>query len=185
MQAACNLTDAERKMRLNKISTANRPGTRQMIYAAQQFVKEPCGILTLWGGVGNAKSVILQAVVNECILSGVPAVYVTFSELLDWIKESYEDGCSDSTMARKNKAATVRVLAIDEMDKVKRTEWVNEFQSDILDRRYRLGLSGQAGTVLAMNKSPEEMPEWISSRLADGRNRIVENQDSDLRPMMT
>ena len=164
--------------------TANRSGTREMVEAARAFVKEPRGILTLWGKCGNAKTVVCQAIVNECILAGIPAVYVTFAELLDWVKESYEPGCNESTASRKDRAATVHVLAIDEVDKVKRTEWVSEFQSDVLDRRYRRGLSGQVGTILVMNSSPDQMPEWISSRLNDGRNRIVENQDTDLRQKM-
>lgn len=154
-----------------------------MVMAARAFVHKPVGILTLWGGVGNAKTVVLQSIINECVSVGVPAVYITFRQLLDWIQEAYEQQTNDS-ISRKDKMAKIRVLAIDEMDKVKKTEWVNEFQSDILDKRYRLGLSGEAGTVLAMNKSPDEMPEWISSRLSDGRNRTIQNQDPDLRPMM-
>jgi hypothetical protein len=75
----------------------------------------------------------------------------------------------------------VRVLAIDEMDKVKQTDWVNEFQTDVLDRRYRLGIDGKAGTILAMNKSPETLSDWIYSRLSDGRNKIMQNRDGDIR----
>jgi len=41
------------------------------------------------------------------------------------------------------------------------------------------------GTVIAMNESPDALPQWISSRLRDGRNRIVHNADPDVREMMS
>ncbi len=39
--------------------------TAAMEQAARAFLRHPYGFLTLWGGVGNGKTLILQAVVNE------------------------------------------------------------------------------------------------------------------------
>lgn len=177
------MTQQEMTLTLDAISLQGRPDTARMVARARTFIENPVGIFTLWGSCGNAKTMVLQSIVNACIGNGIPAIYVTFAQLLDWVREAYRDQ-NESVISRKDKAATVHVLAIDEMDKVKHTEWVNEFITDILDRRYRLGLSEQVGTVIAMNESPESLSEWIYSRLADGRNTILHNGDKDIRRLV-
>lgn len=154
-----------------------------MLSAARSFVEQPAGMLTLWGGVGNAKTLILQAVVNECIQRGVMAVYVTMLDILEYVREAYRDQ-SDSAWRRLDRFSTVPVLAIDEADKVKDTDWTLERETALFDKRYRLGIARKAGTLIAMNKSPEHLPEWIQSRLYDGRNRVYKNADPDMRRLM-
>jgi len=173
-------------LRLSDVSEAG-PGTAAMLAAAREFVAQPSRMLTLWGGAGNAKTLILQAVVNECIERGVMAVYVTMLDLLEYIREAYQEGQEGrygSAWSRMDRVTAVPVLAIDEVDKIKATEWAIERETAILDKRYRLGLARHVGTLLAMNTNPDRLPEWISSRLADGRNRIVHNDDPDMRRLM-
>ncbi len=76
------------------------------------------------------------------------------------------------------------VLAIDEFDKLKVTEWYEEFETMLMSRRYRDAVDGLSGTVLAMNSDPAKLPEHIYSRLSDGRNLILHNTDPDLRSLM-
>jgi len=183
LRDACNLTMGELQMNLDKIDLHGRPDTTRIVTHARQFIALPVGMFTVWGTCGNAKTMILQSIVNACIGNGIPAMYVTFAQLLDWVRDAYNHQ-GDSVITRKDRVATVRVLAIDEMDKVKHTDWVNEFETDILDRRYRLGLDGKAGTVIAMNESPEMLSQWIYSRLSDGRNVIMQNRDKDIRRLL-
>jgi len=197
----CECTSAYRATRLQQISGLNAdeqhvtlgdviesgPDTAAMLAAARSFVAQPTGILTLWGGPGNAKSLVLQGVVNECIQHNVMAVYVTCLDLLDYIREAFndkQDGRYESAWKRMERFANVQVLCIDEVDKVKASEWAIERETAIFDKRYRLGLARQSGTVLAMNANPDRLPEWIFSRLSDGRNRIIENHDPDMRRLM-
>jgi hypothetical protein len=70
------------------------------------------------------------------------------------------------------------------MDKVKKTEWVMEVETQLLDARYRDAIAGARGTVLAMNCSPEQLSDHLFSRLRDGRNSMIENRDPDLRTML-
>lgn len=182
LQRISGLTGDELAQRLDDVRPAG-PGTAQMLSAARLFLDEPAGMLTLWGGVGNAKTLILQAVVNECIMRGMMAVYVTMLDLLDYIREAYNDQ-TDSAWRRLDRFATVPVLAIDEVDKVKASDWTIERESALIDKRYRLGISRRAGTLLAMNKDPHTLPEWISDRLYDGRNTVVHNADQSMRRVM-
>lgn len=185
LQALSGLRRAELAIRLSNIDTSGRPGTQQMIEACRAFVSDPAGILTLWGSVGNAKTMCLQGVVNELQILG--AVYVTAFDLLSHIRAAFNaqrQVQDDDAYARLCRFERVRVLAIDEFDKARITDWAMEQITDLIDKRYRGGIDRSLGTLLAMNADPALQPEWIASRLADGRNRIIHNADGDLRPIL-
>lgn len=159
-----------------------------MVEAAKHFVQEPYGILTIHGGTGNAKTTALQGIVNELVSMRVQAVYITAFDLIGYIRAAFSSNgkevINDDAHARLKKLESVRVLCVDEMDKVKWSDWVQEQLTDLVDVRYRLGLGLEAGTVIAMNASPDILPAWMFSRLADGRNVMIENKDADVRPGM-
>lgn len=182
LQRISGLIGDELKARLDDVIDAG-PGTAAMLRSAREFVEQPAGMLTLWGGAGNSKTLILQAVVNECIGRGVVATYITMLDLLDYIREAY-NGQAESAWSRLDRLSNVPMLAIDEVDKVKETEWTLERETSLIDKRYRLGLARRAGTLLAMNKSPLLLPDWISDRLYDGRNIVIKNTDPSMRKMM-
>jgi DNA replication protein DnaC len=180
LQAICGLTETERAYRLMQITPSGDTG--RMVDAASDFILSPAGILTLWGTTGNAKTVVLMSIVNECVERGTPAVYLTGFDLVGYIRDAFKE--DDSALARIRRFENVPVLCLDELDKIKWSDWVEEQITELIDRRYRLGLERGYGTVIAMNKSPEQMPTWIYSRLSDGRNKIIKNTDADLRPLM-
>lgn len=182
LQEICGMTDDEMRYRLDDIQVTGGD-TDRMVTAARVFIATPARFLTLHGGSGNAKTVVLMAIVNECLRRGVPAVYTTFFDLIGYVREAYRNE-SESAWRRVRRYESVRVLCIDECDKIKVTESVEELLTALVDRRYRDGLSRLSGTVLAMNDDPETLPVWIYSRLRDGRNRIICNHDEDMRPVM-
>ncbi|MEP7135810.1 MAG: AAA family ATPase [Chloroflexota bacterium] len=144
--------------------------------------------MTLWGGPGNAKTMALQAVVNHFVNNNTDAVYVTAFDLISYIRAAFQKTkgndlqvIDDSAYARLGKFEHVKLLAIDEFDKVRVTDWVQEQFTDLIDRRYRLAQDEQVGTMIAMNDDPRNLPAWIYSRLA--QNIIVHNGDSDMRPV--
>ncbi len=158
-----------------------------MLKACRSFVEDPVGILTLWGGVGNGKTMCLQAVVNELIERGVMSIYITAFDLFSHIRDAFNarrEVVSESAYNRLGRFERVRVLALDEMDKVRPTDWMQEQLTHLIDKRHRHGLDGKNGTLIAMNTDPALQSDWIASRLMDGRNRVVHNTDADLRPML-
>jgi DNA replication protein DnaC len=183
LQRLSGLTDVERKLTLASIGTAGRPATAAMVQACADFLLSPFGSLTIHGTSGNAKTVALQACVNALVSVGVEAVYITAFDLIGYIRDAFNEKKevkSESAYDRMVRFGTVSFLAIDELDKVKQTDWIIEQITDLIDRRYRLGQDGKAGTMIAMNGDPRDLPTWIYSRLSQGV--IVENNDSDLRP---
>ena len=183
LQRLSGLTETERSIRLSAIETNGRKGTTAMVKACEMTLQNPTGSLVIHGTSGNAKTVALQGCVNELLDRNVEAVYITAFDLISHIREAFNENKevkSESAYERIVRFGTVPFLAIDELDKVKWTGWVEEQITDLMDRRYRLAVDGQAGTMIAMNGDPELLPMWIYSRLSQGE--IVRNDDSDLRP---
>lgn len=183
LQAMCGLNDAERKITLFSIAP-NGQDTTRMVQAAQTFIAQPAGFLTIYGSCGNAKTLILQAVVNAMLSQGVAAIYTTFYDLVNWIREAYNDRENESAWRRVKRLQDVRVLCIDELDKVKQSEWVSEVETQLLDARYRDGIAGLSGTLLAMNGNIDLLSDHLESRLRDGRNVLIQNNDPDMRRVM-
>lgn len=183
LQKLSGLTDTERNLTLDSINlNSETPNTAVMVAACRAFLASPTGMLTIHGTSGNAKTVALQACVNAMVRNNVEAVYITAFDLIGYVREAFTETKeikSDSDHARLLRFGTVPFLAIDEFDKVKMSEWVVQEITDLIDRRYRLGVDGQAGTMIAMNNQPAALPTWIYSRLTQGE--IIRNDDPDLR----
>ena len=187
LQALSGQSAAEMLVRLADIDATAGPGTTMMVAEARAFVGHPVAMLTITGSCGNGKSDVLHAIVNECIGRHVEAVYATIFDLMGWVKEAFNDSGgvkSESAYSRIKQLERVRVLCIDEFDKLQRTPWMVEQMTDLVDARHRYGLDGVLGTVIAANAGIETLPDWICSRLKDGRNRRVVNNDADMRPLM-
>jgi DNA replication protein DnaC len=187
LQRLSGLTDFERSQTLDQISTLNRPGTLAMVQHCKRFIHSPTYIMTIWGGAGNAKTMALQSVVNHFVDQKIEAVYVTAFDLISYIRSAFvKENGNDLTVNDGNayqrllQFERVQILAVDEFDKIRVTDWVREQLTDLIDRRYRLAMDEQAGTLIAMNDDPRNLPDWIYSRLA--QNVIVHNFDSDMRP---
>lgn len=158
--------------------------TAKMERAAREFLEEPYGFLTIYGGVGNGKTLILQALVNELREGrGLEGAYITFKDLIDFMRAGFDD----DTFTERDRYEYLRdvpVLAIDEIDKARMTAYSDEFRSAFLDYRYRLGWNRKAATIMAMNCAPEDLPPHIYDRLRDGRFTVIENRDRSMRPAM-
>jgi DNA replication protein DnaC len=158
-----------------------------MVTALREFVQSPTGIITIYGTPGNAKTIGLQAVVNELRRQGIEAIYITMFDLISHVREAFNDKRevkSETSYDRLCRWEQVRVLAIDEFDKVRhQTDWVLDQLTDLIDKRYRTAMDGTTGTLIAMNDNMADLPDWISSRLRDDLNRVIENLDPDMRSM--
>lgn len=185
------MTEAEKLYRLDDIDgAANGQGTRDMLTAARTFLSDPVWMLTIHGTPGNAKSVAMIAMVNELNERGIPAYYTTLLDLMEMVRQAYRHDDNKNRVIRSEDAydllmrfCEARVLAIDEFDKVTSvTDWVLQTMTALIDNRYRDG--ERIGTIIALNKNIDFLPEWIADRLMDGRNRHVVNNDPSLRHLM-
>ena len=177
------LNPVEREIRFADIETDERPGAAKMLKAARQFIADDCtGFLTVHGGYGNAKTTLLKAIVNECVSKGLSARYITMTEVMAYAREAFESQKQgDTDYGRITDLAKLHVLAIDEVDKARFTEYAREVQVHLFDARYRN--SHAVGTVVAWNGDFHsiDLPS-VLSRLS--QFVVVENNDKDMRPLL-
>lgn len=165
-------------------------GSHLMLTQARRMIERPYGLLTIWGGPGNGKTLTLQVLVNHFMAIGKPAIYARLADLLEYLRTGYDDSEPLKTSARYQKVVTCKLLALDELDKARMTEWAREVVFTLIDDRYRYGRERgelQRHTVIAMNDNPEmALDSYLVSRLRydllgpDGF-RIVRNADPDAR----
>ena len=140
-----------------------------MRYMALSMVADPYGFLSVYGGYGTAKSLMLTATVAEFCRRGKHAVYYRSDEIADRL---FKDLKGESDYGRYFR--TVPVLAIDELDDLKLIEnggglsYIGREISAIIDERYRQRNS--LVTLLAFQDAPAHwMPGDVVSRVNDGR----------------
>jgi DNA replication protein DnaC len=145
----------------------------------ERFIESPNGFLSVFGPCGNAKTLLLQAIVNACISRGIEARYMTAHELLDHLREAFDPKVQETDIGRIHRLAKVQVLCIDELDKAKNTEWAADMQNHLINERYRN--ARVLGTVFAWNGDLSTLP-WpaVVSRMSEFP--CIHNEDKDMRP---
>jgi DNA replication protein DnaC len=178
---ASGLKDRERAITLNAIDTAGRPNTATMKTAAAHFISKPYGFLSLHGNNGTGKTLALMAITNAIIAAGSEARYITASELLAYMRDTFNNDTHETDYDRIHELARVPVLCIDEMDKLRDTPYSREIQQELINLRYRD--ANILGTVLAWNGDLNDLP-WpaVISRLSE--YVVVKNNDSDMRKLL-
>ena len=149
----------------------------KMRFYARELVDDRIKFLSFWGSNGTGKTTALMAITNELISKGVPALYVTAADLMEYIKAGI--GQLYGPDERVAKVSEVGVLCLDELSQVKMTEYVAEKIETIIDRRYRY----ERRTVVALDQNPDEVlsPRMVS-RLRSGVYFGVDGPD--LRPLI-
>lgn len=192
--------EADQGIRLSDVMP--QPKNREMLSAAEGFLARPRGWLYIYGGPGNAKTVILKALVNELNLAGKgPARYIKFSKLVNHMREAFsqktgrqklmERGIDPSLwgegtyLDRFDRLKDIPILAIDELDKARMTDFADEFRFDFLDDRYEQAIKGQSCLIFASQQPPDcHLPGPVATRFNDGRFQVIKNLAGDSRPAM-
>jgi len=182
LQRNCGLAGVDLDIRLASFDPLS--GKEDALHMAQGILSQvpnPAGMITYFGGYGRGKTHLLKALVNGFRVAGVYATYRKLSDLLAEVREGYDDKASEAAEDILTRYKSLRVLAVDEVDRVSWTPWSREATFRLLDRRYemqRLTL-----TILATNADPAKMPsdlEYLGSRMQAGI--ICEVGGIDMRP---
>lgn len=171
------------KRRLEDIAVNDK--NRAMILAARDIIAQGYGWLYIHGGPGNAKSEVLKAIVNAFNYAGRgPAVYTSLGSILDYMRLTMSNKNNLEYYNELERLKGIKVLAIDEMDKPKETDWMQDFRFHFLDARYISAVNELSVTVFAGQTDPKTFGDVLYDRIRDGRFEIVHNLAPSARAQM-
>ena len=150
--------------------------------------EDPFGWITLHGSYGVGKSHWLQCLVADFVRQGITAKYVPMVQILTDITSTFDKkgiGVEDIVASY----AEIRILAIDEVDRVPKGSWHMAECFKFLDMRYRASVEDKKQlTIMALNEdlgrsSPEfdQLFGYLKSRMSGGM--IIKVGGDDLRPV--
>ena len=120
------------------------------------------GWLVLLGGYGCGKTHLAAAIANYAVGMGVPTIFLTVPDLLDWLRYAY--GSSDDNFeSRFEEIRNIALLVLDDLGTQNGTPWAQEKLYQILNHRY----VNRLPVVVTSNQALEEIEGRIQSRLRD------------------
>lgn len=151
--------------------------------AVKRIVKQGFGWIYLTGGYGQGKSLILKIAIATFLRSHETAAYTRMAEILDHLRAAYDtENPSQESEDRLNWWANLPLLAIDEFDRVRQTEFGDERRFRLLDFRYEQAIRGESITIMASNSDPKHLPGYLYDRIRDGRFEIIQLEGRSVRP---
>jgi DNA replication protein DnaC len=151
------------------LSLMAQKSLEQAYNLAFAFSQTRTGWLLLEGGFGCGKTHLAAAIANFSVDHGIPTLFLTVPDLLDWLRASFE-GTDDRFSQRFDEIRQVPLLILDDFGTQNTTPWSQEKLFQLLDSRYL----NELPTVITTNLRLEEIEGRIRSRLSDSErvNRV-------------
>jgi DNA replication protein DnaC len=157
-------------------------GTEKCLRACKALAagKTDWKMLLIYGGVGNGKTHLLEALALELYSSGTFCRVFTFDKMMRYLRSCIGDKQGPSTDEVLDLWCRGQRLIIDDVGVGgSDTAWSMKMLEEIILARYRDNLF----TVLSTNADISELPERVISRFTDpDKARMVNNTAEDYRP---
>ena len=162
--------DAFERMTFDTFKPQGRMGLadqhiRSLEYALSQaatFAQTLSGWFFLSGSYGCGKTHLAAAIANYVVSLGVPTLFLTVPDLLDWLRFSY-DSTDANFEQRFDEIRNIRLLVLDDLGTQNTTAWANEKLYQIINYRY----NNKFPMVVTSNQNLDEIDGRIRSRLQD------------------
>lgn len=178
LQEMSGLDDVDLGIRIEQFTPVKgKKEAREMANLLLAMTPSPRGFATFYGDYGTGKTMLLKALVNGFRIAGITSSYVRMADCLADVRDQFDSGAKAAEIVLE-RYKSVKVLAIDEVDRVNWTEWAREAGFRILDGRYDKKYCQL--TVLASNKTPDEFPDelgYLVSRMKSGDMVKIEGDD--------
>lgn len=165
-------------------SLKNTPHVGALKEAVRKLLSQKQGWLFIWGAPGLTKTVALKIAVLAMLESKQEASYVRMADVLENLRSVYADGNDETAEARLAYWQRIPLLAIDEFDRARDSEFAKEKRFALMDERYVAAIRGGSMTIMAANQSPEELDSYLADRIFDGRFQVLHLEGASLRPAM-
>jgi DNA replication protein DnaC len=134
-------------------------------YALNQsihFSQHLQGWMLLMGGYGCGKTHLAAAIANFVVSLGIPTIFLTVPDLLDWIRYSFGN-TEVSFEQRFEEIKNIQLLILDDLGTQYATPWAQEKLYQVINFRY----AKKMATVITTNLDLEDIEGRIRSRLVD------------------
>jgi hypothetical protein len=154
--------------------------------AVQVVLDRGYGWIFMWGDHGQAKTLLLKIAIAESLRAGKEAAYCNMAGILDNLRAAFDlKDASGESERRLEWWQSLPILAIDEFNRVKESDWVSERRFTLMDARYVQAIRHETITLIASNTSPDKQDSYLYDRIKDGRFEIVELRGPSARASMT
>ena len=137
---------------------------------ASDYAAAPTGWLTIAGPSGSGKSYLAAAIANRQIDLGKPALMITASNLLDYIRSSFDNSSETSFVDMFDHVRDAPLLILDDLPTTAVTPWGQERLLQLLVHRH----STRLPTVVVLRGNPAHADDVLLTRLetVDGFARM-------------
>ncbi len=160
--------------------------TGKAVQAIQEALQTGRGWIYLYGDFGVGKTRILKTGVACSLQANIPAIYIRMSSAIDRLAESFDPQTPEAESSIMDWFVSVPVLALDEVDKMRITDYRKDRRFLLLDSRYERACNENlfSVTLMAGNDNPDRLDPSIFDRIRDGRFTVIEMRGASLRPGM-
>ena len=139
-----------------------RQGTEKSLEAFKElaFTRTGKPFLLVYGGVGNGKTHLCQALTKELLKQGIDAYYYRVPDLLKTLRNAIQEHSLDDWITS---LSNVGALILDDYGLENQTDWALANIEDIVDARWQ----EKRITAMTTNKDIKELPARIASRFSD------------------
>ncbi|MEA4812837.1 MAG: ATP-binding protein [Anaerolineaceae bacterium] len=134
---------------------------QQAFNLARNFAQTRKGWLLLVGRYGCGKTHLAAAIANQTLEEGVPTLFLTVPDLLDWLRSTYSG--TGNFEERFDEIRNYPLLVLDDFGTQNATPWAQEKLFQIINQRY----INKFPTVVTTNLDFEDFEGRIRSRLMD------------------
>lgn len=173
-----------RELALKWAAVADLNNALAAVRAVKATLARGRGWVCLWGPTGLGKTLILQVAVAETIRAQRPARYTRMVDVIDNLRQAFDaENTRGEETRRMESWAGLSILAIDEVDRLRSSDYSEEKKFALLDRRYQAAVRGNSITLLTSNSDPRGWDDYLSSRIFDGRFAVIRMTGQDARPL--
>ena len=143
----------ERVVTRKTVTQSDLDTLRLTFKSAIEFVQHPHGWIVILGGAHCGKTHLAAAIGHDRILHGGQAILVEVSSLLDYLKQTFEEGSDVSFSRRIYEIRNTPLLILDDLKETRKsTIWSEDKLYSILNYRYHAYLP----TVITSSMTGEE-----------------------------